>query len=81
MHYGKPTEGIWSLLKRSIANFAATAQADQVRIIKRKLKKIQYRPPPDPRLPGRHRPENRTMRASWAVAEWRETPRGCFVHR
>jgi hypothetical protein len=23
MHYGEPTEGIWSLLKRSIANFAA----------------------------------------------------------
>ena len=40
MHYGKPTEGIWSLLKRSIANFAAADQADLVR----KLKKIQYRP-------------------------------------
>ncbi len=23
MHYGEPTEGIWSLLKRSMANFAA----------------------------------------------------------
>jgi len=44
MHYGKPTEGIWSLLKRSIANFAAADQAGLVRIIKRKLKKIQYRP-------------------------------------
>ena len=37
-------EGIWSLLKRSIANFAAADQAGVVRIIKRKLKKIQYRP-------------------------------------
>ena len=37
-------EGIWSLLKRSIANFAAADQAGLVRIIKRKLKKIQYRP-------------------------------------
>jgi hypothetical protein len=44
MHCGKPTEGIWSLLKRSIANFAAADQAGLVRIIKRKLKKIQYRP-------------------------------------
>jgi hypothetical protein len=37
-------EGIWSLLKRSIANFAAADQAGLVRIIKRKLEKIQYRP-------------------------------------
>jgi hypothetical protein len=36
--------GIWSLLKLSIANFAAADQAGLVRIIKRKLKKIQYRP-------------------------------------
>ena len=39
-----PAEGIWSLLKRSIANFATADQAGLVRIIKRKLKKIQYRP-------------------------------------
>ncbi len=39
-----PAEGIWSLLKRSMANFAAADQASMVRIIKRKLKKIQYRP-------------------------------------
>jgi transposase len=39
-----PVEGTWSLLKRSIANFAAADQASLVRIIKRKLKKIQYRP-------------------------------------
>jgi hypothetical protein len=44
MHYDKPTEGIRSLLKRSIANFAATDLDGLVRIIKRKLKKIQYRP-------------------------------------
>ena len=37
-------EGIWSLLKRSMANFAAADQAGLVRLIKRKLKKIQYRP-------------------------------------
>ena len=44
MHYDKPTEGIWSLLKRSIANFAAAGLDGLIRIIKRKLKKIQYRP-------------------------------------
>jgi len=44
MHYGKPTEGIWSLLKRAMANFAAADLEGLVRIVKRKLKKIQYRP-------------------------------------
>jgi hypothetical protein len=44
MHYGKPTEGIWSLLKRSMVNIAAADPDGLVRIIKRKLKKIQYRP-------------------------------------
>ena len=39
-----PAEGIWSLLKRAIANFAAADVASLVRIVKRKLKKIQYRP-------------------------------------
>ena len=39
-----PAEGIWSLLKRAIANFAAPNLDHLVRIIKRKLKKIQYRP-------------------------------------
>jgi DDE superfamily endonuclease len=39
-----PVEGIWSLLKRSMANFAAADVDGLVRIIKRKLKKIQYRP-------------------------------------
>jgi hypothetical protein len=44
MHYDKPTEGIWSLLKRSMVNFAAADLDGLVRIVKRKLKKIQYRP-------------------------------------
>jgi hypothetical protein len=44
MHCDKPTEGIWSLTKRSIANFAAADLDGLIRIIKRKLKKIQYRP-------------------------------------
>jgi transposase len=39
-----PVEGIWSLLKRAIANFAAADLAALARMVKRKLKKIQYRP-------------------------------------
>jgi transposase len=39
-----PAEAIWSLLKRAIANFAAADLDALVRIVKRKLKKIQYRP-------------------------------------
>ena len=37
-------EGIWSLLKRSMANFAAADLNGLIRFVKRKLKKIQYRP-------------------------------------
>ena len=37
-------EGIWSLLKRAMVNFAAADLDGLVRIVKRKLKKIQYRP-------------------------------------
>jgi hypothetical protein len=39
-----PAEGIWSLLKRSMANFAAADQAGLVRIIKRKLKRSSTGP-------------------------------------
>ena len=39
-----PAEGIWSLLKQSMANFAAADLDGLVRLVKRKLKKIQYRP-------------------------------------
>jgi hypothetical protein len=39
-----PAEGVWSLLKRAIANFYAADLEALVRIIKRKLKKVQYRP-------------------------------------
>lgn len=38
-----PQEGIWSLAKRSMANLAANLD-HLTRIVKRKLKKIQYRP-------------------------------------
>jgi transposase len=39
-----PQEGIWSLLKRGIVNFVATNLTGLERIVKRKLKKIQYHP-------------------------------------
>src|ERR1039458_9303043 len=39
-----PAEGIWSLLKRAMVNFAAADVDGLARIIKRKLKKIQYQP-------------------------------------
>ena len=39
-----PAEGIWALLKRSMVNFAAADLDGPVRIVKRKLKKTQYRP-------------------------------------
>jgi hypothetical protein len=39
-----PAEGIWPLLQRSMINFAAAGLDGLVRIVKRKLKKIQYRP-------------------------------------
>lgn len=37
-------EGVWSLLTRALADFAAADLAHLTRVIKRKLKKIQYRP-------------------------------------
>ncbi|MCC3769115.1 transposase [Streptomyces sp. UNOC14_S4] len=39
-----PAEWVWSLFKRSIADFAAADLKHLVRVTKRKLKKIQYRP-------------------------------------
>ncbi|MFI6712754.1 transposase [Nonomuraea sp. NPDC050478] len=39
-----PVEGVWSLLRRSLANFVVADLPGLVRLVKRKLKKIQYRP-------------------------------------
>lgn len=39
-----PVEGVWSLLKRSLENFAAVGLDHLVAVSRRKLKKIQYRP-------------------------------------
>ncbi|MDJ0343957.1 transposase [Streptomyces sp. H10-C2] len=39
-----PQEGVWSLVKRGLADFAAASLDHLSRIVKRKLKKVQYCP-------------------------------------
>lgn len=39
-----PQECVWSMIKRGLADFAAANLDHLVRVVKRKLKKIQYRP-------------------------------------
>jgi hypothetical protein len=45
MHHDKPTEGIWSVLKRGVlANLAVASFAHLIQVIWHGLKKIQYQP-------------------------------------
>jgi hypothetical protein len=44
MHCGKPTEGIWSHLKRSLANLAKRDISQLTALVKTRLKRMQYRP-------------------------------------
>jgi hypothetical protein len=44
MHYDKPTEGIWSNLKRSLANLTKQRIDQLVTLVKTRLKRMQYRP-------------------------------------
>jgi putative transposase len=39
-----PTEGVWSLLKRSLGNLAVRGVDQLLAIVKHRLKRIQYRP-------------------------------------
>lgn len=39
-----PQEGIWVLVKRDIGNLAAADLGQITRVVKRRLKQIQYRP-------------------------------------
>ncbi|MFF8513260.1 transposase [Streptomyces sp. NPDC015492] len=39
-----PAEGIWALVKRDLGNLAAADLGEITRAVKRRLKKIQYRP-------------------------------------
>jgi hypothetical protein len=44
MHYGKPTEAVWSNLKRSLANLTKQGLDQLAALIKARLKPMQYRP-------------------------------------
>jgi hypothetical protein len=44
MHYGKPTELVWSHLKRSPANLAKRNIGQLTAMARTRLKRMQYRP-------------------------------------
>ena len=44
MHYDKPTESVWSHLKRSLANLAKRDIGQLTALIKIRLRRMQYRP-------------------------------------
>ena len=44
MHCGKPTEGVWSHLKRSLGNLAPHTTDQLAALTRTRLKQMQYRP-------------------------------------
>ena len=44
MHYGKPTEPVWSNLKRSLANLTKQNISQLTALVKTRLRRMQYRP-------------------------------------
>jgi hypothetical protein len=44
MHHGKPTEGIWSNLKRSLANLVKQDISQLTALVKTRLRRMQHRP-------------------------------------
>ena len=44
MHYDKPTEPVWSNLKRSLANLVKHDIHQLTALIKTRLRRMQYRP-------------------------------------
>jgi hypothetical protein len=44
MHHDKPTERVWSQLKRSLANLAKRNLAQLTALVKTRLRRMQYRP-------------------------------------
>ena len=44
MHYGKPTEPVWSNLKRSLANLTKHNIGQLTALVKARLRLMQYRP-------------------------------------
>jgi len=43
LHHGKPTESVWSHLKRSLANLAKRDIAQLTTLAKTRLRRMQYR--------------------------------------
>jgi hypothetical protein len=44
MHYGKPTEPVWSNLKRSLANLVKHDITQLTALVKSRLRRMQYQP-------------------------------------
>jgi hypothetical protein len=44
MHYGEPTEPVWSNLKRSLANLIKHDINQLTTLVKARLQRMQYRP-------------------------------------
>jgi hypothetical protein len=44
MHYGEPTEAVWSNLKRSLANLTKHNIGQLTTLVKTRLRRMQYRP-------------------------------------
>jgi len=44
MHYGKPTEPVWSHLKRSLANLVKHDIDQLTTLVKARIRRMQYRP-------------------------------------
>jgi len=44
MHYGKPTESVWSNLKRSLANLVKQDIDQLTALVRTRLRRMQYRP-------------------------------------
>ena len=44
MHYDKPTEPVWSNLKRSLANLTKHNISQLTALVRTRLRRMQYRP-------------------------------------
>jgi len=44
MHCGKPTEPVWSVLKRSLANLVKQDIGQLTALVKTRLRRMQYQP-------------------------------------
>ena len=44
MHYGEPTEPVWSNLKRSLANLTKHNIIQLTALVKTRLRRMQYQP-------------------------------------